>query len=114
MADNITDILWLAGLLEGEGCFHLGHHLAPNGKKYPQHSIRLSMSDLDVVERAATILDVAVHKHTVLKSGKTMWRICVYGQKAIKWMHLLYPHMGSRRRAKIDEILAFLELRKAG
>jgi hypothetical protein len=96
------DIAWLAGLLEGEGWFGRNHYSTP--------TIRVSMTDLDVIERAAALFGNAV---TVLKrppdprhpNAKQAWSTSIYGHRAVEWMRLLHPHMGSRRSARIEELL---------
>lgn len=44
------DVVWLAGLMEGEGCFTMGWN-RKSGKMQPR--IQLQMTDLDVVQRAS-------------------------------------------------------------
>ena len=95
-----SEIQWLAGLLEGEGCFH-GYR-----GKYANPKVQLVMTDSDVVERAAKIMDVSStkQKHITL-GGKNIYRANVYGPHAVGWMMTLYPLMGQRRKAKIRECL---------
>lgn len=112
MADRaVKDIMWLAGLLEGEGCFYIQNK---SDRPYQQHSLRLSMSDKDIVERAAEIMGCNVHGHTKLKSGKTMYRAIVYGPQAAGWMMTLYPLMGQRRQKKIREVLSIWKTQPSG
>ena len=66
---KIIDIAWLAGLLEGEGCFRL------DKGKYP--IIRLGMGDEDVVVRAASLM-----KTRVLHC-RNMWTTTVAGAYSI-------------------------------
>ena len=47
------ELVWLAGLLEGEGAFLHGPPSAPN-----QPRIALNMTDLDVVERVSKMFNV--------------------------------------------------------
>lgn len=97
---KVRDILWLAGLLEGEGCFNL------NGSKEGSARIHLCMTDRDVVERAAVLLgtDVKMYKHAL--NRKQPFQCSIYGAKAAAWMMTLYTLMGSRRKARIREVLA--------
>jgi hypothetical protein len=91
------DIAWLAGLLEGEGCFWVG--LKGKGSA----TISLSMTDREIVERAATLMG------TVARPGKqpknVKWRqkftVSVHGTVAASWMMTILPLMGARRAAKI-------------
>ena len=96
---NMIDVAWLAGILEGEGSFHC----QDNGTSA---MIKLSMSDIDVVERAARILGYngKMMEYTPNK-GKRMYTIQMYGDISIQWMMTLYTLMGERRREKIRSIL---------
>lgn len=51
------DIYWLAGLLEGEGCFTVRRYEGRQTGGLPV--INLWMTDLDVIKRASTILRCA-------------------------------------------------------
>lgn len=91
------DILWLAGLLEGEGTFdaHRG--------KYPR--IRLAMTDRDVVGHAATLMDTKLRLSLHPAPVKATWHSEISGSRAAEIMREILPHMGARRSAKIAEIL---------
>lgn len=94
-----ADLHWLAGLLEGEGCFYI----SPKG----QARICLNMTDVDVVARAAGLLkaDLKPHGRQIRPHHKKLWCCMVYSKRAIGWMMTLLPMMGSRRSAKIREII---------
>lgn len=96
------DLLWLAGLLEGEGSFDL------HRGKYPR--IRLGMTDRDVVGRAATLLGGRVRLSLKPKPNKATWHVEVSGAKATEAMAWVLPHMGARRSARIAEILGHASL----
>ena len=91
------DILWLAGLIEGEGSFR--------GAKNGHVGITLGMTDEDIIDRIARIMRGS--KATVeRKQGyKAIFRFEIYGPKAAGWMMTLYTLMGNRRQAKIRECL---------
>ena len=96
-----SELMWLAGLLEGEGCFH------NRSERYFSPLIQLIMTDADVVIRAAK----AMNAHKVVRGkqdsrgGKPLFRVNVYGTTAANLMQKLLPHMGERRSNKIKEIL---------
>ena|SRR5438477_7307870 len=111
---KVKDITWLAGLLEGEGCFlihkPIGNHI--------QIGIALSMSDVDVVARAAKIIGWKHPLREYTPSGanlklqptearpwKKLHRFTVSGALAATWMMMVYSNMGQRRRAKIRKCL---------
>lgn len=99
---NRDDLLWLAGLLEGEGCFDL------HRGKYPR--VRVGMTDRDVVGRAATLLGGRVRLTLKPKPHSAMWHTEISGAKAVDVMTAVLPHMGARRSAKIAEILGHASL----
>jgi hypothetical protein len=106
---NEVEVAWLSGLLEGEGYFGL----VPNkvkGKTYRYARIGVSMTDKDVVERAATLMDVSVIslRPTAMSASRLpFFRAHVMGQRAVALMKTLRPHLGAGRRAQIDKVLAY-------
>lgn len=121
------DIIWLAGLLEGEGCFN---YRADRN----QARISVEMTDRDVIERVATLFGTGVSVRAPRPTGKcstckgsphecrfsnhypeiffTMtkesYQTAVHGRKAERLMILVYPFMGERRSGKIREIVGEL------
>ena len=87
------DIAWLAGLLEGEGCFCL------EKGKYPR--IALGMCDEDVVVKAAALMKSKVNHHRNVYSTK------VCGAYSIAWMMTLYTLLGERRREKVASLIKY-------
>lgn len=98
---KIKDIVWLAGLLEGEGCFSISEDSSP--------IIAINMTDYDIIKRARDLMcpnnSISLQK----KDGnrKDQYRITCCGNPAIQWMMTIYCLMGERRRIKIKEILTW-------
>lgn len=91
------DIIWLAGLLEGEGCFTT-FDVTPG--------IVLQMTDKDIVERVSKVFGTEIRKtNPRTKNCKFTYIIRVYGGKAIGVMFSIYPFMGKRRKARIKEVI---------
>ncbi|MCB1711822.1 MAG: hypothetical protein KDH96_04910 [Candidatus Riesia sp.] len=91
---------WLAGLLEGEGCF------IPQTEKYPM-CISLHMTDLDIIEKVCNLFDVSFCKTKKQKSHhKQGYKLMIRGEKALDIMKDLKPLMGNRRQLKIEECIA--------
>lgn len=110
---GVKDICWLAGLIEGEGCFyvHTKIYKRQNGTTtYKQPKIIISMTDKDVIERVAKMFGcfVQVQSKTANanKGGKIQYTAFSTGNKAIAWMMTLYSLMGTRRKAKIKEVIS--------
>ena len=94
---NRNDLYWLAGLVEGEGSFMAPSPSAPN-----QPKISVSMTDKDVVKRVAKLFGTVV---TPLRMARSHWRPAYLtrctSRRAAGMMWMLYPLMGTRRKAQI-------------
>lgn len=97
------DLLWLAGLLEGEGSFD-----AQRGK-YPR--VRVGMTDRDVVGRAATLMGTSIRLSLRRAPASPTWHAEVQGPRAAEIMREVLPFMGTRRSQRIAEVLAVHEAR---
>jgi len=95
-----SKIIWVAGILEGEGCFNL------HKGKYAR--IQLEMCDLDIIQRIRDIMDpstnIRIKKYEKINHN-TAYVIVINGQLAIEWMMTIYCLMGNRRKEKIREII---------
>lgn len=101
---------WLAGLIEGEGSFEArADRRWPNAKI--NVSVRIKMSDEDVVRKAADIMGIDQARVTCkpdTRSGRfsDMFEVRAFSADAVRVMRAVHPHMGARRGARIDECLA--------
>lgn len=103
---DIRELAWAAGLLEGEGCFTW-----LNG--YP--TITIEMTDKDVIERYAALFPTKRKRKVMQRPNKNYigsgtprldsFRYEFSGPQAVSVMFMLWPFMGERRRAKIEEII---------
>lgn len=100
------DVAWLAGLLEGEGCFALNQRPdRPNARSSVQ--VVVSMRDKDVIERAASLMGTTVRLHRTARGNHSaMWRTVASCAKAEQIMLAVRPFMGERRGERIDYILS--------
>ena len=102
------DLYWLAGLIEGEGCYTWL-------KRVYKPQVIISMCDQDVIEKAAQLMGtsvVSVYPPSHRKRGHSpQWHAKVTGQRAIYLMQALYPLMGKRRKARIDELYEMYDAR---
>ena len=101
---SIRELYWLAGLLEGEGSFMKG---PPSAPKRPR--ISLSMTDEDIVAKAASLFGCnyakVASKRYARNGWKTPYRVIVRGKRAVEFMKLLRPLMGTRRQQQIDKAI---------
>lgn len=92
-----TEIAWLAGLLEGEGCF--SYVCSP--------TIVLGMTDEDIVKRVGNAAGRHIRgPYQYAHNRKPVFYCNIHGVPAVEIMRAIRPYMGARRGAKIDEILA--------
>jgi hypothetical protein len=108
LLDRSIDIAWAAGLFEGEGCFYVA---LDRRKKVTRATLR--MTDKDVVERFARIVGVGCISANPQKQGepsqKPIWTWSTNKQSdVLRFVDLVEPYLGSRRRAKALELRATL------
>lgn len=106
------ELAWLAGYLEGEGCFRMGiggvrtgstRLLGPTGTP----TIKVAATDHDVVLKAAVLMGCdAKNANRQTVAGKPVFTAEICGDRALALMRLLLPHMCQRRRAKILEVIS--------
>lgn len=98
-----TEAAWLAGLLEGEGCF--GFYNVPRGK---QLRLQLVTTDYDVAIYAIQLMSI-IHaprsRNDPRGFRKTTYHVSAYGENAARIMKIILPYMLGRRSEKIIEIL---------
>ncbi len=92
------DIAWLAGLVEGDG------NISVNGCSL---TIRIKMTDHDIILRAAALLGGNVYPATVADGRRDQWLTQVKGTTAAGWAMTLYPWLGIRRRQQVREALEY-------
>lgn len=108
--EEIIETAWFAGLYEGEGCLSQD---CRNGL----WRLSISMTDKDVIERAAEYIGakcVGPYKRKDPRH-KDMYRTIAYNQVVISEIcNKMYPFLGERRKAKIDEAREWLANSKYG
>lgn len=104
---NERDLSWLAGLLEGEGCFTGRKWTPANGGTKITPRIQARMTDEDVLQRVRAIAGGTVsgpyHPHG---ARRPIWNWQVSGAVAVRVAKELRPLMGERRQRAIDDLLA--------
>ena len=104
---KLKDIIWLAGFLEGEGCFKFSNSLPV---------IYVSSVDEDVIKRVSLIVKKPYYKFEPSIYGtakKPAYRLNICGTDAFGWMFTLYSLLGKRRKARIRELILNYIDRKA-
>lgn len=101
------EIAWLAGLLEGEGNFEVVP-ARPHINRPIEVRVNLSMTDRDVVERVAKLVEAT---SSIRKQGrnnnkhKPIYILSIKGYRAIRVMSSILPFMMSRRSARIQHAI---------
>ena len=91
-----VEIYWLAGLLEGEGCFCF----SKTARLY------FGSTDEDVINRVAKLLKSNVLKHPgSSKESKLYYQTVKSGTYAIGLMMTLYSILGERRQRAIRGVI---------
>jgi hypothetical protein len=90
------DVAWLAGILEGEGCFHFN--------RTPK--ITVAMTDEDVIAKVASLFGKGYrHRKSRKEGNKDVYTTEVFSVTAIEIMNKILPYMGIRRTEKIKEVI---------
>jgi hypothetical protein len=85
-----VDTAWLAGLVEGEGCFSGG-------------ALCVNMTDRDVVERAAALMGARVRRQKARREHwSDTWTTTATTLATREIAHRLRPALGHRRRGQVD------------
>ncbi len=95
-------IIWLAGLLEGEGYFGMSRNTP---------RVVVNMTDEDIIKKIAEMFNVTYRPMKgKIRESHPEWKMCynvtINGEKAISIMMSILPLMGQRRQEKIKEIIA--------
>jgi len=111
-----VELAWITGIWEGEGSWVFKKARTrkhKNGKHYtekPHLVMCLSMTDGDVVERVAAVMDGRKVTHTdggpshKAAGCKPVFSLHISGSSAIRWTELMKPLLGERRRQKFEDI----------
>jgi len=101
LQNSIHELHWLAGILEGEGSFFPANNHNPN-----LPTVRLWMTDEDIVARVAHIWNLKYQSYQRNEKVKTAYIVLLSGKRAVELMQQLHPLMGIRRQGQIDKALA--------
>lgn len=102
-------IAWAAGIIEGEGT--LTYEPIKNRKNSRRHSIAVSMTDKDVIEKLYEVLKVGTIRGPYLYANrKPLWTWAVQNQKGCFEVLLqIGPYLGERRLEKASRMFESLE-----
>lgn len=107
---NDSERSWVAGYLEGEGWFHLVKRNHPRFGLYQYPRAACASTDLDVLQRLQRLSGVGRIVGPIVRNPNhsPVWQWTVSkSREAVELMEQVYPHLGERRRAKVDALLDF-------
>ena len=108
IGQRYTDIVWAAGLFEGEGCIHI---LQQKLKKKTYRTLSLSMTDLDVIERFVDVVGYGNLRGPCMAKLSTkpywQWNICKRPEVS-RILKMFLPHFGKRRAERAIEAINHL------
>lgn len=88
---------WLAGLIEGEGCFTFSR----------TPICRVQMTDEDIVARIAALFGSAYQSAPPRGTQrKTVFSTSIHGARALALMESIRPFMGKRRTERMGQVIA--------
>jgi len=89
------------------------------GKTYRYPRVGVSMTDKDVIDRVGALWGIKTYalprysnEGREIPSYKAAYRVMIHGWAAAEWMRLMFPLMGTRRQARITEVLAEWDARE--
>lgn len=105
-AVTAPEVAWIAGILEGEGCWTGG----PN--RQGRWVVAVRMTDEDIVERLFSVTGVGrITREESVRGYKTAWIWQVAARPHREWLTLkVWPWLGARRRARIRELWPEVDL----
>ena len=111
---KLTDIAWLAGLLEGEGNFGLDKRSSKrytNSSSPPAPYIQLSMIDEDVIQKVSKFVQKnykPLNRKTT--TNQTVFKVSIGDRETLRYLlPLIFPYLGSRRKKQVQECLDALK-----
>ena len=106
----MEDYRWVAGILEGEGCFSIFKR--KNGI-HSQCSIQCEMSDRDTIEqlqKELTVGNIAYRSNENRGNRKPTWILTIQKQQDVfDTLIRVMPYLKSRRLGKASELFNYLE-----
>ncbi len=93
-----TDLAWLAGIIDGEGCLSVGRNNGKDGKYIGMHVV-LKMADEEAVRKASEITRVGtLKKHKPFAPNRRpLWEWQCSSQQAACILRLLLPYLVTKR-----------------
>ena len=103
IGQRYTDIVWAAGLFEGEGSIFTSNR--NKAEKY----IAINMTDKDVMQKFVSVVGYGNLLGPYKGTNKPYWQWkCGKKSEVLRILKMFLPHFGIRRADKAIEIITFL------
>ena len=106
IGQRYTDIVWAAGLFEGEG------YICPDKRRNCYWTLGIEMTDKDVLDRYANVIgsDLLRPRKTIQKTQhKQSWIVVTTKRsEVLRILKMFLPHFGKRRAEKAIEAINHL------
>jgi intein/homing endonuclease len=104
---NIEQLVYLAGLIDGEGCISIGVRRDHKGHRL---SLQITNTSRWVLEWIKLLFEGCLNYSRRTK-GKDIWQWCVVGQKACSILDAVRPYLKIRHK-QADIAISFYGLQK--
>ena len=104
IGQRYTDIVWAAGLFEGEGS------ICTKQQRTNQRVIKIAMTDKDVMQRFVNVIGYGnLHGPHIWGTNKPIWQWeCCKKVEVLRILKMFLPHFGKRRSEKAIEAITHL------
>jgi hypothetical protein len=106
-----TELAYMAGLIDGDGCIRIGH-VGPLKRTY-YATVEIGMTDLPTIEWVQKCWQsgtIKLNNHTAMRSRspgwKSQWIVRIHGKRAQLLCRLLLPYLRTKK-ANAKLVIAF-------
>jgi len=99
------NLVWLAGFLEGDGCFGIDSQTRPY--------ISVQVIDEPLLQFIAFLFETNIYTYNNPNHPKwrTVYRTELYNREKLRWLlPRLYPYLSARRQCKVCELMHILDV----
>jgi hypothetical protein len=118
MANNnipISDLAYIAGFIDGEGCLHISKRKPGRNRKTMSYAIKILISNtkISILKWIQSLFEGSLHKlpHRELNRANA-YQLQFNVKDSYKLLSLIYPYL-KLKKTQADILLKFLELRKS-
>ena len=93
---NDTELIYLAGLFDGEGCIHIASSkYLDKGRKNPPYKLRIQITNTckDLMDKVASFGFYVIERKDLKKNWKRCWVGHMYDRKAAGLLKQMLPYL---------------------